>query len=347
MSRIDDEPLFFVDRGAAAPTASLLMPAERLVMLRHGFSGVEYEEGRDFSVDLAAGVVLRLPGSRMPATSLDELSSPVDRDGSGFMFMRAAPDRFLMVAEDGTFHRRQVHATYDVRPAQWDRPVPSFCGDQMPRTLRRLRGAEPLTIVLIGDSISEGYNASGFLRVAPHQPPYADLVADGLRCTYGSPIALHNLAVAGSSSDQGLAEVEPVAALRPDLVIVAFGMNDAGYSTAADFSANVAGIIETVRGRVPEAEFVLVSPMLPNPEWHYPVLARFNEYRDALASLAADGVILADVTTTWRWLLRRKSFYDLTGNGINHPNDFGHRIYADVILASVIDSPPPSASGSV
>ena len=35
----------------------------------------------------------------------------------------------------------------------------------------------------------------------------------------------------------------------------------------------------------------------------------------------------------WRDLLRRKSVYDLTGNGVNHPNDFGHQVYADVIAS--------------
>ena len=32
-------------------------------------------------------------------------------------------------------------------------------------------------------------------------------------------------------------------------------------------------------------------------------------------------------------LLARKSDFDLTGNGLNHPNDFGHRLYAQMILA--------------
>ena len=336
--RISDEPLFFIDRGTDTAAASLWLPAERLVSLRHGFSGVEYEEGRDFTIDLSQGVVRRLPGSRMPVTPLEELSSPVDRDGSGFMFTRDSPGIFLLFAEDDTFHRRQVHATYDVRPGEWSGPLAPFRGGQLPRTLRRLLAGDPLALVVIGDSISEGYNASGFLGVPPHQPPYADLVADGSRSAYRAPIALHNLAVAGSSADHGLADVERLVALRPDLVIVAFGMNDAGYATAADFAANVAGIIEAVRRGAPDAEFVLVSSMLPNPQWHYPVLERFDQYRAALAALCADGVILADVTATWRAVLQRKSFYDLTGNGINHPNDFGHRLYADVILASLIDS---------
>jgi hypothetical protein len=38
-------------------------------------------------------------------------------------------------------------------------------------------------------------------------------------------------------------------------------------------------------------------------------------------------------------LLKRKSFYDLTGNGVNHPNDFGHCVYAQTLLALLIDTP--------
>ena len=31
-------------------------------------------------------------------------------------------------------------------------------------------------------------------------------------------------------------------------------------------------------------------------------------------------------------MLKIKKFYDLTMNGINHPNDFGQRVYAHVVL---------------
>ena len=35
---------------------------------------------------------------------------------------------------------------------------------------------------------------------------------------------------------------------------------------------------------------------------------------------------------------------DLTGNGVNHPSDFGHRLYAQVILALLVEPPAqPSA----
>jgi hypothetical protein len=43
-------------------------------------------------------------------------------------------------------------------------------------------------------------------------------------------------------------------------------------------------------------------------------------------------VALADVTQVWTEMLRQKPDFDLTGNGLNHPNDFGHRLYAQALL---------------
>ena len=322
---LEGDPLCFVDRGSRTSSASLLFPPQRLISLRTAAGDVEFEEGRDFTLDAKAGVVTRTSDSRIPCTSLEELYSSGEP----------------LCEEGDFFHRRQVCASYTHRAGSWAGPEPRFRGDDVPRTITLLRAGEPLTIAVTGDSISEGYNASGFVGVPPYRPPYVDQIVAGLTGEYGSPIALHNLSSAGWTSDNGLGDVERVALSHPDLVIVAFGMNDSGYASAGDFAANIAGILREVRRSAEDAEFVLVSPMLPNPEWDYPVLERFGEYRDALDGLCGAGVILADVTATWRELLTRKSVYDLTGNGINHPNDFGHRVYADAVLATVL---PPAGS---
>jgi acyl-CoA thioesterase I len=42
--------------------------------------------------------------------------------------------------------------------------------------------------------------------------------------------------------------------------------------------------------------------------------------------------------------MERKRHIDLTGNGVNHPDDYGHRVYAQAILALLVDPaliPPP------
>ncbi len=55
------------------------------------------------------------------------------------------------------------------------------------------------------------------------------------------------------------------------------------------------------------------------------------------ATCSTAGAVLADVTSLWRDVLTRKGVYALTGNGVNHPNDFGHRLYAQVILSLLVD----------
>jgi len=312
-----DESVFFIGANGVLSTASLLFAPERVLSLRDATRETTFEEGRDFEVRRLERTVVRLAGSRMPCTAPEDVAS-------------------LVCADDDAFHRRQVEVSY-THVGEWDSLTP-WCADQaVPGTIRRLQAAEPVRVALTGDSISEGYNASGFIRVPPYQAAYGLLVAAGLEQAYGSPIELHNFAVAGWTSDHGLADVERVASVHPQLVIVAYGMNDASYAAPAELAGNVSALMEQVRRTSPDAEFVIVSPMLPNPEADPRVMPRFPAYRDALARLSGRGAVLADVTTLWRHLLARKSYYDVTGNGLNHPNDFGHRLYAQVVLAQLVE----------
>ena len=78
--------------------------------------------------------------------------------------------------------------------------------------------------------------------------------------------------------------------------------------------------------------------MLPNKEW---VIANPNivlQYRDAMRKLVGPGVAMADLSSVWEAMLSRKPFLDLTGNGVNHPNDFGHRLYAEVIFSLLAET---------
>jgi len=313
-----DESVFFIGAKGAWSTASLLFAPDRVLSLHDAKRETTFEEGRDYEVKQdGRRTLVRLPGSRMPCTAPDDVPH-------------------LICADDDAFHRRQVEVTY-THAGGWDGPTPLRGDDAVPGTIRRLRAAEPVRVALTGDSISEGYNASGFIRVPPYQAAYGALVATGLEQAYGSPIELHNFAVAGWTSDHGLADVERVESVNPQLVIVAYGMNDASYAAPAELAGNVGALIRQVRRTSPDAEFVIVSPMLPNPEADPRVMPRFPAYRDALARLSGRGVVLADVTTLWTQLLARKTYYDVTGNGLNHPNDFGHRLYAQVILAQLVE----------
>jgi acyl-CoA thioesterase-1 len=310
------ETIFFIDEGENDPAALLLFPADAVLAVTSADERLTFEAGRDYAVDARAGRIVRPRGSSIPVTRREDLTA-------------------VMNGPDDGLQRRQTAVTYVHQPGLWRAYESRVPGGSLPRTTARLRNRESIAICLTGDSISEGYNASGFMGMAPRQPPFGPLVASALERGGQSPIAFHNFAVAGWTADNGIHDVERIAVPRPDRVIVAYGMNDAGYAEPEHYIANIETIIAGVRGARPSAEFILVSPMLPNPEWDYAVPSRFPAYRNALARLCGSGTALADLTTLWANILRRKSWFDLAGNGFNHPNDFGHRLYARVILTTL------------
>jgi lysophospholipase L1-like esterase len=307
------ESVMFIGRDHDPPAASLLFPPDEILAVTSAAGDVAYVEGADYAIDHRMGRIVRLAGSRMPCVT-----------------------REAITAADGALtHGRIVAVTYTHALGQRASHVPASADAGLPRVRQRLQRREPLTICLTGDSISEGYDGSGFHGVPPYQPAFGAMVASALAQRYGGPVQLHNLAVAGSTAANALWDTARIVAAKPDLVIVAFGMNDACYADAGEFAANIAGILRRVRDDLPDAEFVLVCPMLPTPECTWVNAARFDQYRVALDGLTGDGAVLADVTRLWSEVIRRKDPHDLSGNGFNHPNDFGHRLYAQTILATI------------
>ena len=115
-------------------------------------------------------------------------------------------------------------------------------------------------------------------------------------------------------------------------------MNDAARRSAKEYQSNTKAVMAKIRERLPDAEFILVASMLGNRNWTTLKHELFPQYRDALAELGEPGIALADMTSLWTEFLKRKQDWDLTGNGVNHPNDFGHRVYAQV-LSTLLVSP--------
>jgi hypothetical protein len=79
---------------------------------------------------------------------------------------------------------------------------------------------------------------------------------------------------------------------------------------------------------------MLVSFLPGHRFWTPTVPGNESAYNREMLSLVLhdESVAMADVQTIWRQIADQKNFYDLTGNGVNHPNDYGHRIYASVLL---------------
>ena len=323
--------LFVKETPAANPSASLLFVPTKVLAVRDPSQAITYTEGRDYILKPGSREITLPEGSRITFKLPQDLIRP------------AKSQRYALTRRDGTgeilfgggheYHDMQATVTYEHATGTWTDTSPAVRGEELARTRGLLKRKAPVTITLLGDSISTGCNASGWAKAAPYQPPYQNLLAMNLKAVHGSAVTLHNFSVGGTSTDWGVKNIDKVVATRPDLVILAFGMNDSSGRPAAQYRANILAMIEATRRTVPEAEFILVAPMLGNADWITLKQELFPQYRDALASLCGPGIALADMTKVWSGMLKHKKDRDLTGNGVNHPNDFGHRLYTQVLSA--------------
>lgn len=333
------ESLFFLEPEVDAPaTAPLLFTPVNVVSIVHPLTGTTYEEGRDFVVDATHKRITLTKDSRIPYTTRKDFEPPLG--ASGQLYRDETRDIFF-----GTgpyFHNLQVEITYTHAPDAWATikgPQPSAT-PHLPRTTAILQSGEPLALCLLGDSISTGLDASSTSNTAPHAPGYGTLVAHGLEEVFGSNVTFTNFSVSGMAAPWGAEQAPAVAAKKPDLVLIAFGMNDASSRRApAVFRADIEAIMAGILAGHPETEFLLVATMRGNPDWKHTAPEFYPQYRDALVTLEKPGVAVADLTAFWTTLLKHKQFVDITGNGVNHPNDFGHRVYAQVILTRLGTSP--------
>ncbi len=159
-----------------------------------------------------------------------------------------------------------------------------------------------------------------------------------------------NTAIGGWTSLEGLQSFDTF--LKPyintygcDMFVCALGMNDstatlANY-TPAMTADNAKAIVDKVYALSPKANVLLVGTMWANPDangWNSQQYKQ-TPYLETLASnyrKQGRNCAMANVTETTAWLLQRKDFIDYSGNNINHPNDFGYRIYAQVILQTIL-----------
>ena len=328
------ESCFFLEETAgAAPTSTLLFTPKKIRSVVHTATGTTYEEGRDYTLDRETRRLTLTKDTRIPFTTRADYEPPVGK--SGQLYRDGTRDIFF--ENEHRFHDLQVEVTYEHKKKDWTKlggPVPESAGENLPDLNRKLAAGEPLTVCLLGDSISFGLNASGVAGVPPHQPAYGDLFVQGLSARFGSVIDFTNFSVSGMGAPWGIEQAPLVAEKKPDLVIIAFGMNDAsGRFSPADFTANIQRIMDGIKAGHPATSFIVVSPMLGNVDWKHAAPDLYPQYRDALMTLRGPGVAVADLTSFWSLFLQHKRFVDIAGNGVNHPNDFGYRVYAQVLLA--------------
>lgn len=251
------------------------------------------------------------------------------------------PLQSIVLMEGTWYHERQIEVTYEPASRDWPYPAPRSSLADLPRLKKLLAAKNPVRVVLFGDSISLGGNASKVQGGWPYQPCFGELVAWQLERQTGSKVTYMNHSRGGAGAAYGASQAESqVGWFKPDLAIIGFGMNDRRPERQKTFRADMEKILDTIRASSPDTEFVIVTPILNNPKQPdkgEAILA----IRDETFKISRPGVAFADVTSVEQELVRHKNYLDLSGNGANHPNDFMQRIYAQRILEVLI----PAADG--
>lgn len=319
--RVVAESVFPLAGDSGNAVCRLLFDPAKVEVVFSPQTGEIYQEGRDYRI-LPQGIEVRKEG-KIKITQPDELFG----DGEGLQMFPLNDGRRQVYTEGHWWFERQVAVTYDAKtPTLGDFPV----SGKLPRTIAKLRAKEPVEVVIFGDSISVGAGATGLFAIPPYQHAWDELFSQALVRQYGAPVTVFNLSKGGEASGWAR-NVAPLvfAGTKPDLVIIGFGMNDRGNFAPKDFRKNIESIMKEARWANPDCDIILISSMEPNPLWgdqeDLPL------YRKELAKLVAPGVAMADLTGITDRLLQRKLYYDLTSNGVNHPNDYLIRWYSKAL----------------
>lgn len=235
-------------------------------------------------------------------------------------------------------HQVSVSYVYDVEDVKTEE-FADYEASGFPKLKEKLSSGKDVKIVAIGDSVAEGCSSSARFNHAPYMENWVDQSTKLLDEKYAGKVSVKNVAVGGKTSEWGsaAAQINSVAAETPDLVIVHFGINDAGGDmTPGAYRDNVEKIVADVLARVPDCEFMLVKAFAPNAaNYNYNTFKSYWKKLDELAEDYAE-VFTLDMFTPSLTLLETKKYMDVTGNGINHVNDYSSRLYTMNIASALI-----------
>jgi lysophospholipase L1-like esterase len=218
-----------------------------------------------------------------------------------------------------------------VAEALWTvrRPLPSLTGLDASGTIPGATAAErqALVVVAMGDSTLTGPGLT--------DPGQIWLRRALERLARPQPIVFHSLAEGGSRVADVARRIDAALAIRPNIVVVAVGSNDALHGTP---TRSIRKLLDAVLGQLlDEVAVVAIAnvgdlgsiPRVP-PPLRSILQARSRAVRSVIEDVVEshDRAILLDVTPADETLRAREAFLA----DLFHPGEVGHQAWADAAL---------------
>ena len=342
-SQIYNETATFVGEEGEA---TLIYTPETVYSVKNYTLDITYTEGVDY--EIKGNKICRLKGGSMPYWEVDEyfLTEPnnaaavigVDPTKAEFDFKEP---RYLYYGETDTITKKQIAVTYSHRES-YDGKIPQRQADKLAAVLQKIEDKQDLNIMVYGDSVAVGCNASGTKRggnVNPHMPDAYNIVKQFLEKRMGVKVNLQNEAVGGwRVSDCINGYPSRFQDKEIDLLILRIGGND-GSTDKAGFVFGLQQLLDMFFEDFPNACVILQTSELPNQQSTWTL--NLNQVEDwtyqATEDYAYRGQIaVVPVQSVTNWIEGRgKRTRDWLANNINHGNDFIIRLYAQMILTAM------------
>ena len=165
---MNDESVLMISRNGELPVANLLFTPDKILSVRNAALNINYKEGTDW--EYKEGQLRLLKGSKaayLTDTQLypDKSKNAFPKKGGGLILFR----------EGSFFHNHQLAVTYTHAADLWKGLVQRFQGGDLPEVMHKLKSRSLLNILLFGDSIAAGSNASGESNSPPYLPSWGNL----------------------------------------------------------------------------------------------------------------------------------------------------------------------------
>lgn len=362
-----NETFMFIGKEGEAKL--LYSPSEILSIKDYRLSKT-YVNGVDFVIK--NNIIKRTLNSSMPYLEADEYwvdeesknantienitFQKVIENAPGLKEFNLTGQRYLKIRENILPEYSQCVISYKHNePFPSDGFYPSSKGIE--NFVNKLKTQKKANIVFYGDSITEGWTASGHKwewAIEPNMSSWVHMVEDFLENKYEAEIDVVNEAIGGWTTAQGLAnydlkmegsvphrhshesEDRSHETLNPDLLVIGFGMNDWTLDPAS-YRTLIAKMVAKYYATNPDGNVILISSMPANVDTEIEGNQRLFEKELSLVAHNYEGTLVAPVYSSYQQLFAMgKHSRDILSNNINHPNDFGVRVYAQVFLKTLL-----------
>lgn len=342
--------------------ANLLYTPLKVVSVMDQTLSVTYEEGKDYVVDKENKRLV------IPEGSVIELLSENAEHGvdipEGYEYS-TAPDAVskytvwggqpgdasaYVYTESSLFYGRYLSITYAYDIGELPEGLfNTYDGTMLMNFRSKLQAGQDVSVAFIGDSITDGSSSTGDnLLVAPKTPCYAKQVCAEIERIYGVNVTYTNGAKGGTKSEwpltgEGSLSLNLVLEAKPDLCVIAYGMNDATADpvvSAVKYQTNIENIMLKVRAANPDCDIILVNSFPCNPlyEKQAGLFDNYGKKLDELSQKYDDGSVkYINMQTVGKNFLQIKRYCEISSSNVNHPNDFLHRVYAMNIMTAICD----------